>query len=322
MTFEVFYKELKEELRKQLGNAVKLKEIEAEKCGMGRFHGICLDTEEKIQRVVYAEILFEGYKKGESFVQIVKDTLSMLCDAGELDFPGIEEITDWNQAKERVTLRLIRRKGNERYMAKGPHFPYLDMEVVFYMMVSSGKDRLAGFYIEWQHLNMWGITAEEVYEAAKKVSPRLCPPVIKKMGQVLMEMLFDEEIPEEIRAEMQEQIKEEIPEKAEILYILTNQQRISGASCILYPDVLKEFSEKMGADLLVLPSSIHETLLLRDEGIDHAGIMEIVREVNRTVVREEEVLSDNVYRYDRKTGRIEVVQAGMEAGRDEKRISA
>ena len=76
---------------------------------------------------------------------------------------------------------------------------------------------------------------------------------------------------------------------------------LSGASVILYPDVLRMAAKKLGGDLLVLPSSIHEVILVRHENIgEYDKIAEFVKEINQKEVLSEDVLSDSVYRYEEK----------------------
>ena len=80
---------------------------------------------------------------------------------------------------------------------------------------------------------------------------------------------------------------------------------MNGAACILYPDVLRECSRKIGGDLLILPSSIHEVILMPDHGNgNRAELREMVEEINQTQLEAEEVLSGQVYRYERNTNKI------------------
>ena len=69
---------------------------------------------------------------------------------------------------------------------------------------------------------------------------------------------------------------------------------------MLYPGVLKAFAEKLEQDFYVLPSSVHETILVpAGKGTDKDTLREIVTDINRTQVAEDEVLADSVYYYSR-----------------------
>ena len=89
------------------------------------------------------------------------------------------------------------------------------------------------------------------------------------------------------------------------MYILTNCIRNFGAAAVLYRDVLKNIGEYLKEDFYVLPSSIHEMIIVPDSSAPSwRETAMIVKEINETQVREEEVLSDIPYHYKRKEGRL------------------
>ena len=62
----------------------------------------------------------------------------------------------------------------------------------------------------------------------------------------------------------------------------------------------ERIAETLGQDYFILPSSIHECLILPDDGTYERGELErMVREINRRELLPQEVLSDRVYHYDR-----------------------
>ncbi len=76
------------------------------------------------------------------------------------------------------------------------------------------------------------------------------------------------------------------------MYVLTNKQKVNGASCMLYPDLICQFSDRIGKNLFIIPSSVHELLLLPADHKDEASeIRCMIREINDTQVRVEEILS-------------------------------
>ena len=86
------------------------------------------------------------------------------------------------------------------------------------------------------------------------------------------------------------------------MYVLSNQEKLYGAACMLYPEVLSAFGEICGRDFYVLPSSIHEVLLVFAEEGKEKELKEIVTDMNRNHVAPEEVLSDSIYHYNTKKG--------------------
>lgn len=87
---------------------------------------------------------------------------------------------------------------------------------------------------------------------------------------------------------------------------LTNSRKQFGASLILHNDILRRAGEVLGSNYFVLPSSIHETILVPDiEGSDAQGLCLMVKEINEGKVEACEQLSDKVQYYDRETGVLE-----------------
>jgi hypothetical protein len=88
-----------------------------------------------------------------------------------------------------------------------------------------------------------------------------------------------------------------LPDDEEDLYLLTNESALYGAAVILYPGILQEAADYMESDFFVLPSSVHEVILLPDNGEEPESLLQIVSDINHTQVEEEEILIDAVYKY-------------------------
>lgn len=134
----------------------------------------------------------------------------------------------------------------------------------------------------------WGVSVNDLVLAARQNTPRLFPAQIIDMEEMLAGMvsfiLYPSTIP---------------------MYILTNKQELNGASALLYGDILKDFANKKGADMYILPSSIHEVIMVPADRInDPTKLLSIVHDANTTVVSIGDVLSDSVYYYDRKKDQI------------------
>ena len=89
------------------------------------------------------------------------------------------------------------------------------------------------------------------------------------------------------------------------MYVLSNKSKLNGSGCLFYHNLLHNLCEKLECDLYILPSSIHEVILI--PAYDHDSYDELtsmVKEVNSTQLSKEEILSDHVYFYSRETGQI------------------
>ena len=91
------------------------------------------------------------------------------------------------------------------------------------------------------------------------------------------------------------------------MYILTNTEKLHGAACILYQQLLEEFAKKVNDNLYILPSSVHEIIMIPASFAGKASeLRQMVEEINATQVEEEEVLSDSVYFFNRLTRKLEM----------------
>lgn len=66
---------------------------------------------------------------------------------------------------------------------------------------------------------------------------------------------------------------------------------------MLYDDMLEKAAEKLGGDVYVIPSSIHETLLIPAGITEAIEVQDLLREINQTL-RPGDLLSNTLYMYD------------------------
>ena len=92
------------------------------------------------------------------------------------------------------------------------------------------------------------------------------------------------------------------------MYVLGNERKLFGAAVMLYDGLLEKMSEIIGGDFYLLPSSLHELILIPDEGREKGGdLWKMVCEINETQVEPEDVLTDSVYYYSGKNKRLEKI---------------
>jgi hypothetical protein len=169
-------------------------------------------------------------------------------------------------------------------------------------------------------MRQWKTNPEELFRIAERNSPRLFPWSIDSMEEVMRGMLAEdlsregnhedaglvkENEQKDWTDELIGQIAAGFTSGRLPMYVLTNRQKMNGAACMFYPGVLEDFGKKLGRDFYLLPSSVHEVILVpADETVSKEALWEIVTDINRTQVAEEEILADSVYYYDRKKDRI------------------
>lgn len=240
---------------------------------------------------IYLEDYYQMYLEGKAFESVIQELMGVYEHARHRGSFDILCFTCFEKARHRILYKLVNYERNACLLEELPHVRFLDLAVVFYYLVEKKQLGNAVILIRNSHLEYWGVDSEEIYKWAKKNTPVLLPSEIMKMSELLQEAL-DMEVP----------LEEDDP-----MYILSNSQRNLGACCILYPDILKNFSKMIENDFYVLPSSIHEVILLpvcKEE--NPARLQEMVKEVNESQVELQEQLSDRVYLYDRESERLQI----------------
>ena len=265
--------------------------------------GLIIKTEESnICPTVYLNSYFEQIKDGAE----PDSVLSMIAATYEehyIDYDmDVSAAADYDRIKDKIVCKLINGEANEQFLQNKPYTQIEDLAVVYQILISQNEKGTATITISDDLLAKYGITQEELHEQAIANMESLQPFSFKSMNETVLEMFASELVQEhgmdmEQAREMAEQM---IPTAPDTMYVLTNDTKVNGASEIIRDDVRQEIADKIG-DFFVLPSSIHETLIIpKSAGMDQKELEQMVREVNRTEVLPEERLSDHVYEYDAK----------------------
>lgn len=220
----------------------------------------------------------------------------------------LEKIANFETVKEYLSFRLLNAGRNQELLRKAAHIRFLDLAIVPDIVVEI-DNRQYRVYIHPKVLENWGMTVNEIWMAARENSYKLNPVHVLDMNRVLLRLFGMRLWIGDFSVELEQiaDIGENSP-----FYVLTNRNGMYGAGCILYEGILESISERFQKDILIIPSSVHETLLIPDNGWGIQELEKIVKEVNTKVVADREILSDRVYRYSRK--KWEIVFAGGDGG--------
>jgi hypothetical protein len=241
-----------------------------------------------IAPTIYLTPYYHRYLEGVSLEDIYADILETYRNnLPEQNF-DTTIFTDFAKARERIIMRVINYERNEELLEQVPHFRFLDLAVVFYCLLTADETQQASILIYNHHLKFWDVDANTLYDQALVNTPRLLPHQIEDMSKIMVEIL----------GELTEEDEPDIP-----MFVLTNRYHTNGACVILYDQLLKQLAESFGKDLVILPSSVHEVLLVPvDIGVDLSYYDNMVREVNETQLADDEVLSNHAYYFSRVNG--------------------
>jgi len=250
-----------------------------------------------IAPTIYLNGLYESYEAGTTFSEIFHRVIKAYEENRIEENINIEFFTDYESVRHRIVYKLINYNKNKHLLEDIPHIQYLDLAIVFYCLMICDSFGNGSIMIHNSHCNMWNVDAQKLYQDARLNTPLLLGAELKSMEEVISQLLDETEIEE--TNQWEEEVRD-VP-----MYVLSNKTKIHGAACMLYENVVSDFAEYLHRDIFILPSSVHEVILVPSHGIEKAqNLIDMVREVNETQVEEEEVLSDSVYFFSREAGQL------------------
>lgn len=209
--------------------------------------------------------------------------------------------TDFEKIKDKIAFRLISYERNSELLEKIPHRRFLNLAIVYFAVIDNVDNARGIVTIYNNHLEYWNVDEELLYCLAAKNTPRLYPAQVKPMNQVVSDMILREEEQDmdlDSLITQFDSVNEQFP-----MYVLTNIYKSYGASCMLYEGLLEQFTAHIEADVYIIPSSVHELILIPVDGeITREGLDDMIRSINRTELSTDEVLSDCSYIYTRENG--------------------
>ena len=263
---------------------------------------VILSREQNVAPTIYLDAFLEAYERGSTLGMLVRRLLA-LYEAGMPETNvDLEFFRSFEKVKDRICYRLAGRKGNEELLQNVPHIEFLDLAVCFYYAYQGEQLGEGSILIHNSHVEMWGTCITELLSLAQKNTPRLFPWICGSLRDIMSGMT-EQKGGREREEDPEDSFWDGIPMK-----VLTNEKRTQGAACMLYPDVLAGLAEKEGRSFYILPSSVHEVILMADMGAGEAeGFKRMIVEINATQVAPEEVLSDSLYYYDFAEKRVKII---------------
>lgn len=251
---------------------------------------VIMEKGRDIAPTIYLDSFYKMYTQGENIKNIIRQIEIIYRENRDNITFDVNILKNFDTIQDKIVYKVVNYKSNEKLLSQVPHKRILDLAVVFYCLLDNGDGKSATALIYNNNLKNWNVTIDDVYKAALKNTPDLLHCRISSMSA-----LFDKC---GVNVDGKEvDLKDYVPSD---MYVLTNETKINGAACILYDNVLYDFAQKLGKDLYILPSSIHEVILLPKLPIfEKNELVNMVREVNTEGVAADEILSDNVYEYNR-----------------------
>lgn len=204
----------------------------------------------------------------------------------------IDNILDLNK----VVYTVINKDRNTNFLSDKPYFEYLDLAIIFKILLGSDGDYSKSITVDNNILEKLNIGIDDLYNIATKNINNYCPVDIKDLKTIMLELI----------GEIDDDISET---KDDDIYVVKNN--IPGINTVLLnTKLLKTFANHLNSDLYIIPSSIHECLIVSKNIYANAkDLKELCTSVNCSMVDPSDILSDNIYEYTREGGKVKIAES-------------
>lgn len=293
MNYKQFVSAVEEKVRQQVkaGTSVYL-HTALKNNGKNRIGVTIAEEGVNISPTIYLEEYFEQFQKYKSLDSVVKSILKVYQEVRMERSWEVGILRDYENIRRKIAYKLIYAEENETLLENVPHILYMDLALVFYVILELNPAGTATVLITDDILKMWHVRKEDVLQEAKRNTPKLLTAEFRTMRSVVDELLGGDD-------------EEDRDEREDCMYVLTNHIRSFGAACILYDNVLEDIGNQLGENFYVLPSSVHEVIIVPEsKSPNRAELEEMIEEINDTQVEDEEILSYSAYYFSRKENRL------------------
>lgn len=290
MNYQEFIESVKQDLSGKLTGSLEnaiVDSIDVNKLQGQSYSGVSIRPENsEIAISVDLEQYFTRYENGVPYDSVLQQ-IADFAISHQLKAPifDMDKLNDYEAMKPFLDVQVVSRDANAEKLAAIPHQLMEDMAVVYRFNLEETESGRASILLTNQMLNTYGIDQEQLHQDAVQNAEIRNPVSIRNMNEILFEMsggLFGS--PDDLPSPM---------------YVATNDIAYNGAGVMTYSNFMEQAAEKLNGSFYVLPSSIHEVILVPDAfGMKAPELKAMVTEVNGTQVSPKERLTDNVYHFD------------------------
>ena len=264
----------------------------------------------KASSVSYPEDYYKAYTNGKPLAKILSDIARDLSHTTPGQLPAqLAKLSEWKYVKPAVICSVVGVANNQELLSRVPHKIVQDMALIYRVDLEKLFSEKATAVVYNELFTDWGISQEHLHQVATQNTFELMPPQLSSMNSIMRDFAR-EALPDASDAELDQIMPGTLP-----MYILTNMEKLHGATTLFYPGIKEAIAAQFG-DYYIIPSSIHEVLIIPESaGMDVNNLREMVRAINQNSVAPEDRLTDNIYRYDRESQQLEIIHE-EDPGRD------
>lgn len=295
MEYKEFFAAFKKELDERLGGEGSTEVVRVDKNNVSGKEGLAIKGgDSPALPVIYPEEFYRYHKEAGEDVVSIAEKAAYICmrerEKKEVLDEFCRNILSWDTAKEYLMPELIRAEWNRDILEEAVSIPFLDLAICFRLQTERPEGSFFSCRLSEKQMASWGLSEGELMEQAMK-NLRRVDHRITSVAE-LMEGIFGARFFEDEETDFA---------------VLTTPERTYGAIGILRKELLADYAGRLGKNLFLIPSSVHEFILMPDDGKTDLEKLEcLINRVNSEQVEREEQLSDHAYYYDREKGEVRI----------------
>lgn len=247
-----------DEVQKRLGEEYEVKRVEVMKNNDTKLKGI--QVRRKDMNV--AKICYWTGESVDEIVAVINRSL----------FPKFDCKINLEKLKDRIVYTLVNDNSNKSRLKTIPYrmLEGTDLAITYKLIIDIDFNATASSDVTNALMEHLKVTENDLYTFATKNTQKLYAQSIMSLTDIV--------------SKTDNQSQEDVSNTPETIFVLTNFKKHFGASCIVYPDVLKNFCKEKNMDgVYMIPSSVHEFLLLvmDKEYVNCGYVKQMIKEANR-----------------------------------------
>ncbi len=291
MDFKEFVAIMQEKMSKKTGKEVVITKV-TKNNNIKLTSLVIKENTHNVSPNIYIEQYWELYQRTANLEEAIEAMYKTYNHSNIAQSINMEWFRDFEEVKGKVAYKLVNYEYNKELLEEIPHTKYLDLAKVYYVSVEDEAFGKGTILIYNNHLEMWDVLIEQLEELAEVNTPKLFPMTVRALEDILCPESTDNSGWD---------LKNGI-------FVMTNADKCLGAATMLYPNNLKAFAGLLQSDLIIIPCSLHEVLLLSaNTDFETKGLKKVVKAANRECVMPEDFLSNTLYYYDRETDNIKIL---------------
>lgn len=303
MDYEIFKDVIEDQIKDYLPDSFKNADILIRRAHETNesYDEICaILSDEKMSPAVGIKYYYEKYREKENIQSILRELAGSIVELHDIK-KEVEDIVDLDNVQHNILYAVVNTEANREFLENAPHRQLQDLSVVYRIRLGNdeyGKE--ISMKINNDIMNQMKLTEQNLFDLASENTNRIYPAKAVSMEEQIREILQRQGMDNEtIDVLVDARMLRESP-----LWVVKNDAPVGGAAIIANTDVFDELSQKIGDDLYIIPSSVHEVLVMPAGQNDALKLADMVLDINRTETLLVDRLSNQIYKYDKENKEI------------------